>query len=617
MITDPKRVSDGFSNLSGGVDQGRDPRTILPIQVADAVNTTFRGGFAHSRPGYWKIPLTFPDSEGNEDIDLRNQFERPQWQGASPYLPIGGVAYPVVAIGGRLFKINTNNNDYPVQDITCLNDPNSSRLRKNWFVQAEDFLIIQDGLSGAIIFDGSSARRSNPLGQEVPTGSVMAYGMGRLWVADPDGRFFTAGDIVYGSSGTSTYDGRDAVLKFTENTFLNEGGVFGVPVTSGPITAMLFPANLDTSSGQGPLQVFTQTIGFSVNVPTDRTTWKNLTYPIGTVNLTSFGPTNQMSTIPINSDIYFRASDGWRSYAIAQRNFMTQWANTPLSKEMGITLSFDNTDELEFSSACLFDNRMLGTVSPLNMPRSNTYHKGLCVLDFDLVSSMRDKTPPVWEGIWSGLNILQVLTCGDRCFMFVLSSDNLIELWEIVTDALFDRPDGITDTAIPWSITSRTMTCPVAYPSNAFTPSQDPTGLKELATADLWVDRIVGTVTFTAYFRTDRNPVWRIWHSWSVCGLDCKCNTFGCTLPTPFAKQYRARMRLPNPDSNCDSQGIKPDTQGYDFQVRLDIVGQCQINLFKIHTYQKEEDVNGQCLDAEECSGINVCDFNPFSLQLN
>ncbi len=606
MITDPKRVSDGFSNLSAGIDQGRDPRTILPIQVADAVNTTFRGGFAHPRPGFWKVPLTFPDSTGFEDPFFRNMFERTMFQGAFTYLPITGKPYPVVACGGRLFKINVNNRSYPVQDITVsspVDDPNSSRVRKIWFVQAEDFLIVQDGLSSPIIFDGSSSRRADPLGQEVPTGSVMAYGMGRLWVADPDGRFFTAGDIVYGSSGTSAYDGRDAVLKFTENTFLNEGGAFGVPITSGPITAMIFPANLDTSTGQGPLQVFTQSIGFSVNVPTDRTVWKDLTYPISTVNLTSFGPTSQSSTIPINGDIYFRAKDGWRSYVISQRNFATQWYNTPLSNEIQFTLSFDSLGLLEFSSSILFDNRMLGTVSPQHTPRNGTYHKGLCSMDFDILSGIRDKTPPVWEGVWSGLNVLQVLVCGDRCFIFALSSENLIQMWELVTNAYFDRPDGITDTPIAWSITSRTMVCP-----------DDPAGLKELATADLWVDSIIGNVSFTAYFRTDRNPVWKLWNTWSVCGLDRKCNDFSCTLPAPLAKQYRARMRLPNPTSDCDSQGIKPDTQGYDFQVRLDIVGQCQINLFKIHCYQKEEDVNGECLGAEECSGINVCEFNPFSL---
>ena len=64
---------------------------------------------------------------------------------------------------------------------------------------------------------------------ELPAGRVGAYGMGRVWESLTDGIQFIAGDIVGGSSGTQFYNGRDAVLRVTENSYLAGGGTFHVP----------------------------------------------------------------------------------------------------------------------------------------------------------------------------------------------------------------------------------------------------------------------------------------------------------------------------------------------------------------------------------------------------
>ena len=111
-----------------------------------------------------------------------------------------------------------------------------------FFQQAENWLVVQDQQSPPYLYNGGSLRRAT--GEEVPIGGPMAYGKGRLWVAN--GSEYYGGDLVYGDPAY----GRDSVIRFTENTFLNEGGAFAV--SNGPITGLAFGANLDTSLGLGP-----------------------------------------------------------------------------------------------------------------------------------------------------------------------------------------------------------------------------------------------------------------------------------------------------------------------------------------------------------------------------
>ena len=207
-------VSDGFTSLESGVDAGRPPNAIGINQVAYAVNASLRGGFIESRPGFKPFTLDF-----NGDAALQTAFEGGWFQGAAYYDP-GGIC---CMINGKFYYIQIDTGK--VQDLTP-DDGGPTDCTKAWFQQAENYMIIQDGSTRAIIFDGGGARRSSAEANEVPTGTAMAYSNGRLWVAKTDRKTLVAGDIVYGPSGTSEHGRRDAVLKFTENDFLNEGGEF-------------------------------------------------------------------------------------------------------------------------------------------------------------------------------------------------------------------------------------------------------------------------------------------------------------------------------------------------------------------------------------------------------
>ncbi len=578
---DINHIQDGFAALTG-VDSGRSPSLLTETQVAYAINTTFRGGFAQPRPGLRRI-----------DVALATG----RWQGAHFYDSPTKPGF-VFSVSGHIYFVDPTQGS--VQEITPHNadgslDPNSSIRDQAWFCQAEEFMLISDGSSPIIAWNGAVSRRLGA--RELPTGTIMTYGMGRVWLALPSRRHFVAGDLVYSTTGNT----RD-VLGFTENIFLNGGGFFAVPVSSGPITAMKFIAQADTSIGQGPLLVFTENSAFSVRAPVDREVWQNLTYPIQTVALLSYGALAQASTILVNGDIWYRAKDGVRSFALAQRS-STEWSATPLSKEVSRATRVDDEHLLGYGSAVLFDNRLLMLASPYRTQSYGIPHRGMLALDFDPLSTMTSRSAPQWDGMWCGSQFLQIIKGTffgrERCYAFVLNPSNTIELWELTTGDRWDNDE----TNIEWMFETR------AFP---FGSAAD---IKELETAELWRDRMAGTVRTAVRFRPDQHPCWVDWHSWTECFTYRNCESqpaTGCLTIRNYKPQYRPRVRLPAPPDDCDPILSRPYRWGGEFQLRIATLGYCRYKMVRIHARHEQEDVLGDCPVAGDCLGLECCDEMEF-----
>jgi|GEM_PF-657603 len=432
MIRDPGRVTDGFASLERGVDSGRNPSLLGRNQVAWAENCTFRGGYLVPRPGWRRLALL----SASQSVDYTVALAEGKFQGAEFYDDTGNnKGYLICQAGGRLFRISPDNTAV-VLDITPTGDPSSSALAQAWMVQAENYMVVQDGQSRPYIFDGTNTRRAAD--NEVPVGSgPMAYGMLRLWVAK--GNAYVAGDVAGGPT---------SVVSFTENKYLAEGGEFALPLAAGNITAMRFTATPNTALGQGELLIFTPGAVFSNTAPVDRDLWKNLTQPVQTITLINNGSQSQASTVLVNGDVFMRSRDGIRSVIQAVRYFQ-QWGNTPLSKEMTRVIARDSVGLLNFCSAVEFDNRMLMTCRPEPLP-NGAYHGGVIALDFDLVTSMGDKSPPAYDGVWTGPQIYQLVKGRfggvERCFAFARSKVDGYLANVIVTDhgsGYTEQPDVI------------------------------------------------------------------------------------------------------------------------------------------------------------------------------
>lgn len=388
---------------------------------------------------------------------------------------------------------------------------------------------------------------------ELPAGAMGAYGMGRNWMALIDRRSFIAGDIVGGSSGTTTYNFRDAPLRITENSYLAGGGVFRPSNSGGLIQAMAFLATLDVSLGQGPLQIWTPFTVFSCNAPVDRTTWASVTNPILTNSLISNGALNQNGTTLANGDALFRSVDGLRSLILARRDFDT-WGNVPQSREVQETLDADNPGLLNWGSSVVFNNRYLFTANPVSTP-NGVYHPVTCVINFDPLSSLNYKAPSVYDGVWTGLNVLQYVTgvfSGvQRCFAFCLNiqTNNTLELWEVLLDA---NSTGEDNGQIPIVMDFST--------GAMFNKLQNKTEFDycQLKDGEIYVDQVTGHLSFQVFYKPDQYANWVPWFSWKVAG----------------ASSYYSRMGFGEPSgAPCDPVLQVPLRQFYTCQVRFVITG--------------------------------------------
>jgi len=632
MRQDRKTKNDGYINFLGGVDSGRSPNLLAENQLAFAVNVSLRGGHACTRPGFRRIGLTFEDTETqdwwesdvnriqgacffNEEIfcaiagrifkihcydwTVKDITPRTFKETAAAYIspPTGAdltltltssvtprIGDPAWIQDGKYTVKSWSGNTVTLTNVWALPgvaipsgshvefaDLNASSRTHAYFQPVEKYLVIQDGSSAALIYD-STLRRADYLKKEVPTGTAMAYGMGRLWVATSE-RTFVAGDINNGPS---------SVLKFTENDYLNEGGSFAVPGDAGIITGMTFLSNLDTSLGQGPLLVFTENAIFSMNCPVNRDVWKNLTSPIQTVSMNKYGSTGQDSIQLVNGDCFYRSIDGLRTFILARRDFTT-WGNLPVSREMTRVMT-DDMNLLKFTSSALFDNRYFFTLG-FRKDRTSAYALGLGVMDFDLLGGIGGKFQPVWEGIWTGLRFTKLVTGRidgiDRCFSFAVDPDTgENQLWEITKDARFDE-DGC-------KITSFVETRSMIHGS--------PFEATELTSAELWVDDLAGIVDFDMKYRPDQFPCWYNWADWQEeqTMRDCSEGTLdNCWIPTEYKPGYRTRMTLPKPVFRCEENDSKPASMGYEFQFRVQWSGHARIKRLLVKTTEIEEQITG------------------------
>lgn len=573
------RITDGQLNWAGGVDSGRVPTIASEIypeglgrnQLAWLTNGTVRGGGITPRYGWKKIVEGAPWSG--------------IFQGAAMYEPDFANPYIMLCIGGRTYLVRTDLNNQ-VQDITDASTLMPPAQDQFFFCQGEQFMVIQAGdfLTNPLFWDGQHLTRSAGLTgtpREIPAAGPMDYYAGRLWYAQ--GRKYTAGDIVGGPSGRLMYNFRDSILRVTENPLAIGGDGFSVPTNAGNIRALKHTANLDTALGQGPLYVFTRRAIYASQPPVTRALWIAAnadTPPIQTVAQLRYGTYGDRSVVSENGDLFYQSTDGIRSLFIAIRYFQ-QWGNTPISRNENRVINYNDRALMRFASGIDFDNRLLQTALPVQTPVGVVF-QGIIPLDFDLISSFGKKDPPAWEGMLEGLDVLQLVE-GDfgglqRAFAIVVSrKTGEIEVWELTASERFENGDNRNTMVIDFP----------AFTWNNLTE------LKRLQSAELWIDRLFGTVEFKAYYRPDQNPCWFLWHAWKECASRSPCEDLGggpcLDYPTQqYCEQFRPSIVLPEPTPFQDMTIFRPTTWGYQFQVRLVIHGWCRIRGLLVHALEQE-----------------------------
>ena len=412
---------------------------------------------------------------------------------------------------------------------------------------------------------------------ELPAGRMGAYGLGQNWMSLLDGQSFIFSDPLGGATGTQAYQGRDAVLKTVGLTF--QGGSLRIPNTGDIITAMIFTATLDASLGQGALLIGTDRGMFSVLAPFDPTRATNAVAPILTQSLVGRGPLGQNSTVQVNNDTIFRSVDGLASLVLARREFNT-WGNVPISREVTRALSQDLRALLPYGSSIVFDNRLLHTCFPQTSGQG-VFHEGLVALNFDSLSNLRTKAPSCYDGLWTGINTLQ-LVAGPiggvvRGFAFINNTlEQKIQLYEL-------RPTGTEHYDIndfEQVNIDASMESPVFF-NQSIKPM---TELIRIRDGEIYIrDLVVGkTVVITVEYRPDFYPCWVPWRTFTVCNKQIAQN------PQPG---YRMRLGLgepppPNPATDppelCEAANGRPFRVGNFFQVKVSWSGHLEFMGFKM-----------------------------------
>lgn len=607
-----QQFSDAITNVTQGIHSGVPPSVLPRNQLSFAVNIATRGGYAQNRPPWLKLVCEYPD------VDTQVAATRSIFQGAAAYESFDNNPSCLVAsIGGRLYRYVITGRRARVQDITPTGDAgNDPSLLQAWLAQGQDFLVVNDGQSRPLVFDGASTRRL-PAGTWLPVGRQIHYSNGRFIVAvpsEPGGEAFAyiASDLVYGASGTALYGYRDSILRTTDNEAILAGRPFGVPLNSGPITSLFSVAVPDTSLGQGPLQVGTVSAVYSVDLPLDATLWTTTAQPIQVVALPNSGPTGFYAVTTINGDAWYRSPDGIRSFVVARRDFNT-WVQTDLSQELLRVLPYDTSSLLDHASCVNFDNRFLCTCSPYDTRGQGIAHRGLVSLDFDNISSITSRSQPAYDGLWTGVHVLQVLKARvhstERCFMFALDCEGNVCLYEIGrdTDGWFDS-DGTNKVATQCWIESRAL----------LGSEEDPRDvkLKRMQAGDLWLTQLAGVDTgqieFTASYISDQQPCWTEWQSFTFCAPAC-APPAECVQPVTVQSQYATFLRLPQPADDCSRVTGRPYRTGYSFQVKLAWEGHAELRRLLLWATPQVENLNVACNSVNDCAVLQCCTDDLFA----
>lgn len=607
------RLVDGQFSWSQGVNSDA-PRTkassfvpdgVKHNQTAWCINGNMRGGPIGQRPTLQPLVGDAPWSG--------------IFQGGWLYQPDFTDPILIFVIGGRVYRVRVDT-DNSVTDISALYATGSDDLtmplvEQCHFTQSEMFLIIQAGdfKTLPLFYDfgvegirPESLRRSNGLvfpgvsssQNEIPSAGPMDYYAQRTWYAF--GRGYVGSDIVDNtSSGSSAFDFRDSVLKLTENPVAYGGDAFGVPTVAGNIRALAHASNIDSSLGDAQLFVFTRRAVYSCVAPITRTDWTATTLnlmPLQKLILNKGGSYGDRCIVPVNGDLFFPSPpDGNIRSIQATLRYQQQWGYVPLSNNINRVLNFNNRALLHGTTGILFDNRLLMSQMPLLTP-AGVASQSIAPLDFDIISTLEERKPPAWEGVYdfSGGPLILQMWEGDfggreRAFTAAWSESNSrIEVWEIRGDLRFDNIAGGGG--------GTRVTRVIEFPAYTF---DSPLSLKELDSAEFWFDKILGTVDCEAFYRPDSTACWVPWTAFKLCAAkDCTedpddpCTDNGYPKE-PWCEQdaipvVLGRPPVPRCEPNAASRP-RPSNLGYQFQVKLVTKGWCRLRGMLLYAVHREK----------------------------
>jgi hypothetical protein len=549
----------------------RDWIAVQQVTLADGVNSSFKPDLIGTNQAAWMVNAGVREGKPHTRPGLTNLGVLPagKVQGVGHLSNDGGVF--VLSIDGQLWKLQPYTSSIEVDPIP-LAWPNSNALTEAWFCETAGTLVVQDGQSCPIFYDGSSTRRSDLRANEVPIGRQMAYGNGRLWVAI-NGRQLVAGDI--------TQDIYQSELFFTETQYLSGGGAFYYPRN---ITGLAFLPINDTATGYGSLLVGMNNGIHALKAEvTSRDLWQQMPGFEVTI-LPEVGPVGQNTLVQVNQDVYWRDVRG-QIWSLRSAIVDAQGpGNSPLSREVQRVVDFETKQLLPQSSGVYFDNRIFFLAAPIYNIYGTASFQKIVSLDVAPVATMRGKTSPAYDGEWGGLNFTRlfsgVINGENRAFAISLDADGENRLWEFNPAERRDYTLLAAGTSL--ISTASEVQGTIEYRRFDFgLPGQK----KRLMRCDLWPTDIDGPVTLKVYWRTDNRTQWYLWDTVSFAATMTNADNAWLNLEA----QERGRVKTLSAPTLTDALEQVAADVGYGFQIKLVWTGSLLIDRIQIWAKPLEE----------------------------
>lgn len=430
-------LSDGTGDWSLGQDAWKDPSLIQPNQYASGVNISTRGNLLGPRPPFRIFETAFdPKQTITTDYgyvrSVESVWASGKFQAMIPYKTSAG-RFIITVISGLIFRTNIDE-----RTTTLLSDKiflNQYIPRINSAV-ALDTIVLFDFPSRPILINGNEVTVSSQThlvngspAPQVPVSVLGAYNQNRLFIANA-GVGFTAGDGV-GNLATP-----EAPITFTElftpsSPFFNQQFTLSTGNVLDAITAMGFIQQLDTSTGIGALFVATKHQVYSYQSQQPRDQWE--TQQFGGVFLANAGIAGPRAFINVNSDLIFLSGQGYIHAFSNARNDAKKWGNIPISREVNNYLVFNDPDLAQYAVLGYYNNRVFISANPYRVgaldrsqrPVSDYAHGGFVVLEIEALASLLSQGTPIWDGLWTGVNPMEIQTLDEMCF--VMSKDGTSE----------------------------------------------------------------------------------------------------------------------------------------------------------------------------------------------
>jgi len=644
MINDSNRLMEGIATFIGGANSSVDPALLPPNQYSWGVNVSVRGGYPRTRPGFKFVKAIpngviqgacyFKNPSSEELITLIDGrlYNTQVINSESPVLDITPAGetdnyvsrrasmvlannYLVTQDGVNPAIVYTGSNCYRSQSIVeelqsfveaqitmgannpRINVSSTTGLFPGMLVQVargippNTVIISVDNateltLSNNCTLTGlASAKFFLPgplqLNVSIPVGEIMAFGNGRLWVANGNELF--AGDLAGSYAG--------AEVRFSETQYLNGGGSFSFDA---PITALAFLPGADTSTGQGDLIVFTRNEIAAIRSNIfDRTTWQ-ATPGMQRKLFIGGGAESPDSIISTNNDIFFKSVDGVRSLLQTFQDVKQRNVSLADSIEAYRVINYETQRWIKYSPSAYFIDRALHGCTP-KIQKVNGSSSSYNIVFTKIVSQdfnpgiYEGNYPPVYDGEWTGLQVCKfvvgVFEGSKRCFALVCGSDGNNAIYEITTDDYFDTvPNGNGGTtALP--VSSQVECRRMAF--------QSPDEIKELVRADLNFSDIYGEVSWSLDFTPDYYPSYFPIQSGKIT-FDTQTQQIETCSPPDLGFGYKT-IRTVKPSDSCIIGISRKARFGYLFQPRISWTGYAKLAIFKFHASRKDISDLGEC----------------------